>query len=133
MDGYIVYSRRKTGQRLAIRLEPCMEEIIDRYVDKTHADYLLPVITRADRDYTGYLRTYNKRLRRISAIMGFERPLSSYVSRHSWATLAQQKGVPLEIISKSMGHTSEKTTKIYLASLRQSVIDDANAKIIRIG
>jgi site-specific recombinase XerD len=59
-----------------------------------------------------------------------EKPLSSYVARHSWATLAHHKGVSIEIISESMGHENENTTRIYLASLGQSIIDKANASII---
>jgi hypothetical protein len=52
--------------------------------------------------------------------------LSSYVSRHSWATLALHGGVPVEVISESTGHENENTTRIYLASLDQSIIDRAN-------
>jgi site-specific recombinase XerD len=59
-----------------------------------------------------------------------EKPLSSYVSRHSWATIALRKGFPVQVISEGMGHENEKTTRIYLAALEQSVIDNANAQII---
>jgi len=61
-----------------------------------------------------------------------EKPLSSYVSRHTWATLALLKGISVEIISESMGHENETTTRIYLASLGQSVVDKADAEIIRL-
>ena len=53
-----------------------------------------------------------------------------YCARHSWASVAREKGVPLSIISEGMGHDSEATTKIYLASLDTSAIDDANSMII---
>ncbi|MEG0500572.1 MAG: tyrosine-type recombinase/integrase, partial [Rikenellaceae bacterium] len=56
--------------------------------------------------------------------------LTSYVARHTWATLAKRKGVPLSVISQCMGHTSEGTTQIYLASLDQNTLDRANKKII---
>jgi len=69
-------------------------------------------------------------LKRISEILGLEKSISSYVSRHSWATIALRKGVSVEIISEGMGHENESTTRIYLASLGQSVVDMANAKII---
>jgi site-specific recombinase XerD len=59
-----------------------------------------------------------------------EKPLSSYVSRHSWATIALRKGISVQVISEGMGHENEKTTRIYLASMDQSVIDKANAQII---
>jgi len=69
-------------------------------------------------------------LKRISEILGLEKSISSYVSRHSWATIALRKGVSIEIISERMGHENESTTRIYLASFGQSVVDTANAKII---
>ena len=53
-----------------------------------------------------------------------------YVARHSWASIARDEGIPLSIISEGMGHESEKTTRIYLASLESQVIDNANKKIL---
>jgi len=64
--------------------------------------------------------------------MKLEKPLSSYVTRHSWATIVLRKGVPIKVISESMGHESETTTRIYLASLGQSVVDKANAAVIKL-
>ena len=131
-NDYIIYSRSKTWQMLTVKLEACMQEIISRYESQTIDDYLLPVYTVENRDNTSQLRNYNKRLKRISKLLGLEKPLSSYVTRHTWATLALQKGIPIEVISESMGHENETTTRIYLASLGQSVVDKANAKIIRL-
>ena len=129
-NGYIIYSRSKTKQMLTIKIEPCMQEIISRYKLQTIDDYLLPIYTIHNKDNTSQLRNHNKRLKRISEILGLEKSLSSYVSRHSWATIALRKGVSVEVISEGMGHENETTTRIYLASLGQSVVDTANAKII---
>jgi len=129
-NGYIVYSRSKTKQILTIKVEKCIEEIIGRYKDLTIENYLLPIYSKLNRSSGSNLRTHNKRLKRISEILGLEKPLSSYVSRHSWATIAFRKGISVQIISEGMGHENEKTTRIYLASLDQSVIDNANAQII---
>ena len=63
-------------------------------------------------------------------LLELEMPLSSYTSRHTWATTARNHNVPLSVISAGMGHASEKTTQIYLASLESSVIDQANRSII---
>jgi site-specific recombinase XerD len=131
-NGYIAYIRSKTKQHLTVRIEDCMQEIITRHAEQTIEDYLLPVYTAQNRDNTSQLRNHNKRLKRISDMLKLEKPLSSYVSRHSWATLALRKGIPLEVISESMGHENETTTRIYLASLEQSVVDKANAEIIRL-
>jgi len=130
-NGYVVYFRSKTKQMLTIKLEACMKEIIARYESQTIDDYLLPAYTTQNRDHSSQLRNYNKRLKRISDLLELEKPLSSYVSRHTWATLALRKGIPVEVISESMGHENETTTRIYLASLGQSVVDKANAEIIK--
>ena len=53
-----------------------------------------------------------------------------YISRHTWASIARENGVSLSIISEGMGHTSEKTTRIYLASLNQVIMDEANRKVL---
>lgn len=61
---------------------------------------------------------------------GIDIPLTLYVARHSWASAAKAKGIPLSVISEGMGHDSEVTTQIYLAGLDTSVIDHANALIL---
>jgi site-specific recombinase XerD len=131
-NSYVIYSRSKTRQQLTVKLEACMQEIISRYESQAIDDYLLSIYTTQNRDNTSQLRNYNKRLQRISKMLGLEKPLSSYVARHTWATLALRKGIPIEVISESMGHENETTTRIYLASLGQSVVDKANAEIIRL-
>lgn len=129
-NGNLSYKRSKTGQNLVIRIEPCMDEIINRYKHLAVEDYLLPIFTSTKSNYMGQLRNYNNRLRRISQLLDLPKSLSSYVSRHSWATLALRKGISVQIISEGMGHENESTTRIYLASLDQAIIDDANARII---
>lgn len=52
------------------------------------------------------------------------------MARHSWATIARNLNIPISVISESMGHTSEKTTRIYLDSISSNVIDRANQSII---
>jgi integrase len=107
-----------------------MQKIIERYRSRMIDDYLLPVFTPHNRSHTSQLRTYNKRLKRISEMLVLEKPLSSYVARHSWATIALRKEVPIEVISEGMGHENETTTRIYLVSIGQSAVDEANIKII---
>ena len=72
----------------------------------------------------------NKRIRELGDRLGFDFPLTFYVARHTWATFAHEKGVPVSVISEGMGHTSEKTTHLYLASLSHKVIDRANKTVI---
>lgn len=132
-NGFIQYIRRKTGQIINIRIESCMKKIMDHY--KTKSEYIFPIITSSDekiayRQYQNSLSYYNKQLKKISDLLGLPSPLTSYVARHTWATAARNKNIPLSVISAGMGHTSEKTTQIYLASLDNSIIDEANKFII---
>ena len=64
-------------------------------------------------------------------MVGVTIPLTLYVARHSWASAAKAKGIPLSVISEGMGHDSEATTQIYLASIDTSIIDKANGLILR--
>ncbi len=132
-NGSIRYIRHKTGQIINIRIESCMEKIMNRYHTKN--DYIFPIITSSDeniayKQYQNSLSYYNKQLKKISILLGLSSPLTSYTARHTWATAARNKNIPLSVISAGMGHTSEKTTQIYLASLDNSIIDEANKFII---
>ena len=135
-NGYICYTRRKTGQRLSVRIEQGVQEIIDRYQSGT-ADtvYLFPILHTEDQQqsyiqYQTGLRYYNKQLKRLALMVGENLSLTSYTSRHTWASTARKHNVPVAVISDGMGHTSEKTTLIYLSSIDTSVIDRANEELV---
>ena len=133
-NGMICYARRKTRQLLSVRIEPSIQRIIDRYAD-SDSPYVFPILssldsTEAYEQYQIALNTHNRLLGRLSEMLGCGCKLTSYTSRHSWATAARNHNVPISIISQGMGHTSEKTTQIYLTMLENSVIDDANKGII---
>ena len=129
--GELSYCRRKTGQRLAIKWERCMEELVCKY-DTSQTPYLLPILKKEDdtRRYTNVLHLVNSRLKQLSMMLRLPRPITMYVARHSWASTAKAKNIPISVISEGMGHDSETTTQIYLASLETSVVDRANRKIL---
>ena len=132
-NSILSYRRRKTGQQLFIKWEKCMQEIVDKYpVNET--EYLLPIIIQRDVDYrkqyTNELHRVNHLLKKIGKQLGLSIPLTMYVGRHSWASVAKSRNVPISVISEGMGHDSENTTQIYLASLDTSVVDKANKKIL---
>ena len=132
-NGILSYRRRKTGQQLFIRWEKCMQEIVDKY-QRNGTDYLLPIINKVgneQRQYRNALRLVNNKLKEIAIIVGLQVNLTMYVSRHSWASIAKNKNVPLSVISEGMGHDSEATTQIYLASLDNSLVDKANEMILK--
>ena len=132
-NGTLSYRRRKTGQQLFIRWEKCMQEILDKYpVNET--EYLLPIITKRDEDYrkqyANELHRVNHLLKKIGKQLDLPIPLTMYVGRHSWASIAKSRNVPISVISEGMGHDSENTTQIYLASLDTTVVDKANKRIL---
>lgn len=135
-DGIIRYERRKTGQPLYIRMEPCIKAILDRYAERVqNLPYVFPILKTEEpeaayKQYTIALNYYNRLLKKLSDMLGLEKGLSSYTPRHSWATVARDSNIPLSVISAGMGHTSEQTTQIYLTMLENSAIDSANQKII---
>lgn len=135
-NNMIYYSRHKTGQKLAIHIEPCIHEIIKKYERETNdSPYVFPIIHTTDKaqSYKQYLTAlgcYNKYLKILSEKTGLTTTLSSYCARHSWATAARNHNIPLSIISAGMGHSSEKTTQIYLDSLENSIVDQANRRIL---
>ncbi len=132
-NGYITYRRRKTGQQLTIEWTKEMQMLLDKYPEND-SEYLLPIIKNAGTNerYTyrnvGY--NINRNLKTIAKKIGISIPLTLYVARHSWASAAKAKGIPLSVISEGMGHDSETTTQIYLASLDTSVVDKANSLIL---
>lgn len=133
-NGVVTYRRRKTGQQLQIEWTDEMQMTLDKYPEN-ESDYLLPIITGVGtNDRNTYLNkgyNINHSLKKIATKLGLTIKLTMYVARHSWASAAKSKGIPLSVISEGMGHDSETTTQIYLASLDTSVVDRANSLILK--
>lgn len=111
-----------------------MQEIADKY-NTAHSNYLLPIIrpaAKADerRQYIYMGHNVNHSLKAVGERLGLPLPLTMYVARHAWASIARSKNVPLSVISEGMGHDSEATTRIYLASLDNMAVDKANSLIL---
>ncbi len=133
-NGYITYRRRKTGQQLKIAWTDDMQKLLSKYPEN-RSQYLLPIITNVGRNDRSTYRNagynINRNLKTIGKRVGITIPLTLYVARHSWASAAKAKGIPLTVISEGLGHDSEATTQIYLSSLDTSRIDQANSLILR--
>lgn len=131
----IYYRRRKTGRLLSVRWTAEMGEITNKY-DSIDNPYLLPILNKSTIDkrskYRNVSYNINRSLKKIARIIGLEMQLTLYCARHSWASVARSEGISLPIISEGMGHSSESTTRIYLASLDTSAIDKANSSIIQL-
>ena len=131
---YLKKSNIQNGQELTIRIETRLQNIINQY-EKKDSPYLFPILNTEDENkaYSQYeiaLNYYNRQLKRLSKLLEPNINLSSYTPRHTWATTARNKNVPLSIISAGMGHSSEKTTLIYLTKIDNSIIDEVNKAII---
>jgi len=134
-NGQIVYFRHKTGQRICINIEPCMQEIIDRYAS-LEREYVFPLLKspepdEAYREYQQKLNRYNKALKQLAAKAGITRKLTSYVSRHTWASIAFSSDVGIPVISKALGHANPQNTLIYIQQINDQRIYNANRKIIQ--
>lgn len=134
-NGILSYIRSKTGQSLSLRVEPCMERIIRKWARKTRGKMLFPILdqtgTKASYEQYQYrLCRHNLMLKEIGRRVEAPFPLSSYAARHSWATTARDLNIPLSVISSGMGHSSERTTRVYLAQLDNNKIDMANRRVI---
>ncbi|MBO5829161.1 MAG: site-specific integrase [Paludibacteraceae bacterium] len=135
-NGVLTYRRHKTGQLLHIKWEACMQEIVNKYKNE-QSTFLLPIINTNEveeqrKQYIYYAHNINRCLKKIGAMLGLSLPLTMYVARHTWASIAKQKNVPISVISDGLGHDSELTTRIYLSSMDNIEIDKANKMIMRL-
>jgi len=133
-DGSIVYNRRKTGRRVAVRIEPCMQEIIGRYHDPA-SPYLFPLLTetkpaKAEAEYRRLIGRYNRALKRLCKVSGVKNRVTSYTARHTWASQAYKTGMVLALISKALGHASPVTTQNYLKDIDDEGLFRANRVLI---
>ena len=147
-DGYLHYTRSKTRQRLTIRWEKEMQELLEKYQAQTASSpYLFPFLVddgNKSQDKTidkkkGTVRLYRNvearisyHLRKLGAKIGIKGKLTLYVARHSWATAARDNHISISVISEALGHHSVTTTQIYLRSIKSSEVDDANARILAV-
>ena len=134
-DGVLHYARHKTGHKVCVAIEPYMAEIISRHTTQG-CEYVFPMLadtTAANihHTYLKRLRAYNYALRRLSQLIDSSRTLSSYVARHSWASLAYRSGIDISLIAKAMGHTKLSTTLIYIHALLDPSLAEANKKVMQ--
>lgn len=126
----ISYSRHKSKQLIHIGITSQIQELFNRYGTNGNKGnkeaYIFPIINTEGTDnkqiseyrqYRSSLSRINRALRTIADDLGLGIPLTTYVARHTWATLARDNGVPISTISAGLGHTTENMTHIYLKEL----------------
>ncbi len=135
-NGRILYQRNKTSKFYDIKITSNLKTILDCYTGLNEdSEYIFPIIKREtsflqDRDIQWARKRYNKKLKAVAKKCSIETNLTSYVSRHSFATQAMLQDVPLNAISSMLGHSSLKTTQIYLKTLPSIILDDYNSRIL---
>lgn len=131
--GRLTYRRHKTGKEISMEWIAEMQEIASRY-ERDGTDYLFPLISSEGaegwKEFKRCSQAVNYHLRRLGNRLALPIPLTLYVARHSWATAAKCSGVSTALISDAMGHSSERMTQVYLASIDVGRIDTANRKIV---
>ena len=135
VNGRLSYSRNKTQKLLSFRLMPKALEIIEKYSRSEHSsdDYIFPILDKREHITPQQifnrthkvLRKVNRELKVLGELIGLQIPLTTYVARHTYATVLKRSGVNIAIISESLGHSDLSTTQIYLDSFENSQIDEA--------
>jgi integrase/recombinase XerD len=134
--GRVRYRRRKTGKLYDIRITPQLETILAYYMQQNpDSKFVFPILKRdspalREKDIQWARKRYNKKLKTLASLCGIDSNLTSYVSRHSFATQAMLLNIPLTAISTMLGHSSLKTTEIYLKGLPVDILDNYNERIL---
>jgi integrase len=131
---HIRYCRRKTGQIITVKITWPMRKIINYFSGITkNSPYVFPIIDPAKgnerRQYESALRQQNRHLKKLAAMAGIGKNISTHVSRHSWATIAKRRDITIALISECLGHRNEKTTITYLDSFGNERTDQASELI----
>ncbi len=132
----ITYRRHKTGKLMVVDVSPDAMRLLQKYRDKTDSEYLFPLLhgglfmEEHHHRYQETLRHFNRELARLMKQLLPGVSVSSYTARHTWATLAYHSGVPVGLISQSLGHSSIRVTMTYLKPFDAEVIDRINRQVI---
>lgn len=135
-NGRITYRRKKTSKLYDIKISESLNTILTHFIHQVpDSKFIFPILkreasTEQEKDIQWSRKGYNKKLKDLAKLCGIQKNLTSYVSRHSFATQAMLQDVPLNAISTMLGHSSLKTTETYLKSLPSNILDDYNTRIL---
>jgi site-specific recombinase XerD len=125
-NDWIIIDRTKTDSRCRIPLLPAAKEVLKKYKNHPIAiskDRLLPIYSN---------QKMNSYLKELADICGIEKNLSMHVARHTFATsVTLSNGVPMETVSKMLGHTSLKTTQIYARIVDSKISNAIEQRFVR--
>lgn len=127
----VIYRRQKTGSAVVVPVNDVARELLNRYASRFPASPYALCLLDPNEDgvavnYESVLRRHNRHLEELSTLLNLTVKLTTYVSRHSWASIAYHNNVEMPAISESLGHNTEKTTRVYLSSLAAAHLWRAN-------
>jgi site-specific recombinase XerD len=137
IDDRIFYQRKKTDKPYNVKLTKEIQKIMNLYlVNKEPEDYIFPIIKRVSlqeqyKDVQWARKRFNKKLKDLAVLCKIPEHITSYVSRHSFATRAKNLGIPIASISDMLGHENIKTTEVYLDTLPSDILDKYHSQIIK--
>ncbi len=137
-DGKISYKRSKTGKIFVIKILDPVQHILDYYkAQNRNTPFVFPILPKVglkpmqiEYRKDKMLKVFNRQLKEIASIQKIDKTITSYVARHSYATIMKYKGTSTDVISESMGHANLDVTNNYLKEFENDVIDDANEKLL---
>ena len=131
VNNRLIYNRRKTSKLINLPMQERAIVVLKEY-KKSNEPYLFPILSSKHKTEQQRLNRLhkvitkvNKALKSIGEELQIPIKLTTYVARHSYATVLKRAGVATSIISESLGHSSEKVTQIYLDGFENSQIDKA--------
>ena len=137
----IAYTRAKTGSNIHFELLPPAKAIIEHYRPFTgnHPEhYIFPILNRLkhitalqiDNRTTKVLKRVNRDLKELARLAQIDAKLTTYVARHTYATVMKKSGIPTAMISEALGHKSEFITQTYLKSFDNEAMNQAHESLL---
>ena len=138
VDDKIFYTRSKTKGRFIIKILKPVQDILNHYKNiNPKTGYVFPILLQENMSPLQIenrkqkkLKRFNSDLKKIGEVLNIDKPITSYVARHSFSTNLKHLGVSTDLISQSMGHANIAITSAYLKDFEDDVIDDANEKLL---
>lgn len=137
-DGRIYYTRSKTKGNFQVKIIEPVQSILDYYREyPSKTNYIFPILlkenltpSQIENRKNKVLKEFNYALKTIGKLADINKPITTYVARHSFATCLKKKGISTDIISESLGHQNIAITQAYLKEFSNFVLDEATEVLL---
>lgn len=136
LENRLIYIRKKTQKQIKVSLQEQAIKLIQKY-SMPDNPYLFPILSsfhkteqqKVNRIHK-IIAKVNKSLKEIGERLNIPIDLTTYVARHSFATVLKRSGVNTSLIGEALGHSSERVTQIYLDSFGNDQMEDAMKNLL---